>query len=255
MTNDHLTKRKVPLLVTLSGLVGLLLILCASTTRAQQRFSFGVSAGGGTSQLSSSISSSSSGYVRFSTAQPFTYSLSAQLGTYVRYSPIPQLFVQSGAYYQYDYGSLPLHLETDRFILDEEGHPRGVRSEQEYMTAGYQFHQMEVPLLLGVVLFQHLRMYAGPSWGFSLDTRTSTRTSAPYRYRNDPVFRNLRLGAGTDLGRFTVDFFWQGTLRNDSYFRACKSLPDPAIGASETSIGYHNFSLSKVMVTLGYRLR
>ena len=227
----------------------ILLAFLGLTTQAQQRFTYGVATSLGRSTLTSNVVGHRSGYISFEFGQPVTSHWSVQAGGYARYYPTSWLFIQSGAYYQYDYGSFPLVIETQQL------RPGGdFRNDVEHLLVDYRFHQVEVPVLLGVRVLQRLRVYAGPSGGFSLATRTTTATSANYQYRNDPVFRNVRVGVGADWQRFTLDVFLQQTWRNDSYFSANKSLSDPVVENSETAIRYDNFNLRRVMITLGYRL-
>ncbi len=244
-------QKKIHLLTTRFALA-LVFSVATLASHAQSRFTYGLEVGASRFNLTASATGSSVGFLSFDQDRRGSEGLSPQVGGYLRYRPTSWLLVQSGLSYLYTDAGFPLTLVSEGGTFFPA--PGGGRTNGEHLTAHYRFHQLEVPLLLGVRLFQWLRVYAGPSWTLSLDTGVETATSADYHYHHDPVFPSLRVGVGGSLRRFSLDVFWQSTTRNGSYFRARKSLPGPVL-PTEASILYQDFNFDRVAVMIGYRLR
>lgn len=243
--------KKIHLLIAKVALT-LVFSLAMLASYAQSRFTYGLEVGASRFNLTASATGSSVGFLSFEQDRNGSEGLSPQVGGYLRYHPASWLFAQSGLSYLHTDASLPLTLVSEGGVFFPSNH--GGMTNAEHLAANYRFHQLEVPLLLGVSLFRWLRVYAGPSWTLSLNTSVATGTSADYSYRHDPVLSNLRVGVGGSLRRFSLDVFWQSTTKNDSYFQARKSLPDPVL-PTEANVFYRDFRFDRVAVMIGYRLR
>ena len=241
------------------GAVGCLLSLMAT---AQDRLTYGVEVGVGSSQLYNGLSHGSAAADPFSeyyaqvNSQDGGGASVLQMGGYVRYYVANAFFVQSGLGYSYSGGSVDFTTES-RMAPDEAGTEWEPGFHVDQFSVRHRYHQVEVPLLLGVRFAKQLRLYAGPVVGVALRTSTQVNMSREYALSNDPVFRSLRVGIGADMKRLSLDIYRQETFPNSnaSTFEVSRPLPNYFPSSRDVSAGYGNVALSSIVVSVGYRLQ
>ena len=228
---------------------------------AQDRLTYGVEVGVGSSQLITGRGSSSETII---TPQADYYArmrfedgggdIALQLGGYTRYYWTRALFVQSGINYSH-YGGR-MRSTTRSFLPTDLPLEHGWQPGYHFASSSvrHHFHQVEVPLLLGVRIAQQLRFYAGPTLGVNVRAGTQTDLPVEYQWSHDPFFGNLRLGIGADMRRLSLDIHYQETLTYNNSALSVDRLSPNNFSTSVVTAGYGIPALASVIVKVGYRL-
>ena len=250
---------KLGIILTLSLLV-VMLCLLSSGSQAQSRFTYGLEAGGGASEVNMSfLLGGTTPYqdqwvdVTFFGAQNARRA-AWQAGGYVRYYVFPAVFAQSGLYYASDGGEEELIKRT--LLSNSNDLGGGAYSLRQYhQRVTYRFHYAEVPLLAGVRLFGQVRLYGGFTWGLLLSENTEVRIADPYQLMNrDRSYTNARVGIGVDANRFSVDVSSQKTVSdNKGGWDATAEVPS-YFEREGVYNGASGINITKVLATISYRL-
>ncbi len=237
----------------------LLFAVSTLTGYAQSRFTYGVEAGAGSAQLDMSF--------LYGGTTPFHHQYvdvtfwnarndrrrALQIGGYARYYLLSAIYVQSGLYYASDGGQEELIKNT--YLGDAADCSGGCELREYRQRVNYTFHYGEVPLLVGVRLFQQLRLYGGFSGGLVLGQNAEVAINDPYELNElDWGYTSARLGIGLDAHRFSMDIFFQKTVSdNGGGWDATAEVPG-YFGREGVYSGASDVNITKVLATIGYRL-
>ena len=236
----------------------MLIVLISYASYAQQRLTYGVELGLGSTHVYYKNEYSVSQF--FATDEGFTsvnydhiYYTRQQMtvggGAYVRYQINPAWYVQSGLNYVIDWDRASYWRSEDEGFFKGNSHGHAATS-----TLNYQLHQVEVPLIAGIRFYERWRLYAGPTWGVIV---TARRENEQYEERTpalslDRLLTNVRIGLGVDLQRVSLDLTFQRTLHNTSSWQVAD---DPFGGGPfDPQVGGNNLRIKRAVLTVGYRL-
>ena len=249
---------KLGIVLTLSLLV-VMLCLLSSVSQAQSRLTYGLEAGAGSAQIDMSF--------LYGGAIPFNQQRvevtfwnarndrrrALQFGGYARYYFFPAIYVQSGLYYASDGGQEELIKNT--YLGDAADCSGGCELREYRQRVNYTFHYGEVPVLVGVRLWQQIRLYGGFGWGLVLGQNIEVAIDDPYQLVNrDLGYTNARVGVGLEAHRFSMDIFFQKTISdNGGGWDATAEVPN-YFEREGVYNGASGINITKVLATISYRL-
>lgn len=244
----------------------MMLLSAVSVSYAQQRFTYGLEAGAGSSQIRFNegyystifFGESMTGY----TDGDFNEQrMAAFVGGYVRYQFTSTWYIQSGLNYAIDAGASYFYRENTSLGLDGTT-IISVGSTRILESVRYQLQQVEIPLLLGARFGRRWRIFAGPTWGRLLTTNVETPSSSGSdevsitQVSFSPSFFGVRTGIGIDFERISLNATWQTTACNSSYWMHGTIFTPPKgyDGLRSIATGERGMSIERMMLTIGYRL-